>query len=151
MEDEQGKNNDIKLMERRVQTISKDEILEVIREDKPLTLLKYLINNKKEPLSDKFTPLIPNDIFVLSDSEDSTENEDEDDSPNVVLLKFIESNREYLRKVVDGTSKDVVFSERLEASRVLPSKKIEQIASGKIAKIHRKQQRVFKKGCGWHQ
>ena len=125
MEDEQGKNNDIKLMEGRVQTISKDEILEVIREDKPLTLLKYLINNKKEPLSDKFTPLIPNDIFVLSDSEDSTENEDEDDSPNVVLLKLIERNREYLRKVVDGTSKDVVFSERLEASRVLPSKKIE--------------------------
>ena len=30
---------------------------------------------------------------------------------------------------MDGTNKDVVFSERLEALKVLPSKKIEQIAS----------------------
>ena len=39
----------------------------------------------------------------------------------------MENNGEYLKKIVDGTSKDVVFSERLEAL-VLPSKKIEQIA-----------------------
>ena len=48
----------------------------------------------------------------------------------VALLKFIENNGECLRrKVVDGNSKDVVFSKRLEALKVLPSKKIEQIAS----------------------
>ena len=88
------------------------------------TLLKYLISNKKENLSDKFTPLVPNDIFVLSDFEESTENEGEDDSSNVALSKFIESNREYLRKFVDGTSKYIIFSERLEALRVLPSKKL---------------------------
>ena len=40
----------------------------------------------------------------------------------------MENNGEYLKKIVDGTSKDVVFSERLEALQVLPSKKIEQIA-----------------------
>ena len=51
----------------------------------------------------------------------------------MALLKFIENNREYLRKVVDGTSKDVVFSERLEALKVLPSKKIEQIASEELS------------------
>ena len=100
MANEQGKNNDIKLMNGRVQTISKNEILEVIREGKPFTLLKYLINNKKEHLSDKFIPLVQNDTFALSDSEDSTENEYEDDSANVALLKFIESNREYLRNVL---------------------------------------------------
>ena len=76
---------------------------------KTFTLLKELINNKKEHLSDKFTPLLPNDIFAVSDSEDSTENEAKDESPNVALLKFIDNNGEYLRKVVDGTSKDVVF------------------------------------------
>ena len=32
-------------------------------------------------------------IWGLSDSEDSTENEDKDESPNVALLKFIENNR----------------------------------------------------------
>ena len=30
---------------------------------------------------------------------------------------------------MDGTSKDVLYSERLEVLKVLPSKKIEQIAS----------------------
>ena len=68
---ELSKNNDIKLMEGQTQTISNDDILEVIGKGKPFTLLKELINNKKEHLSDKFTPLLPNDIFALSDSEDS--------------------------------------------------------------------------------
>ena len=31
---------------------------------KPFTLLKYLVNNKKEHLCDKFTPLVLNDIFA---------------------------------------------------------------------------------------
>ena len=64
-------------------------------------------------------------MFTLSDSANETEVED--DSPSVALLKFIESNGEYLREVVDGTSKDVVFPERLEALKVFSSKKIEQI------------------------
>ena len=63
---------------------------------KLFTLLKDLINNKNEHVSDKFTPLVPNDIFALSGSEDSTENEDEDDSPNIALLKLIKSIEEYL-------------------------------------------------------
>ena len=61
MADEQSKNNNIKLMKGRVQKISKDEILEVTGKGKPFTLSKDLINNKKEYLSDKFTPLVPND------------------------------------------------------------------------------------------
>ena len=137
MVDEQSKNNDIKLMEGRVQRISKDEILEVIGKVKPFTLLKDLINKEKEHLSDKFAPLVSNHIFASSDSEDSTENEDEDDSPNAALLKLIESNREYIKKVENGTSKDVVFSERLEALKVLPSKKIEQIASEEFSIIEK--------------
>ena len=72
MADEQSKKNNIKLIEGRAQTISKDGISEVIGNGKPFTLLKQLIDNKKEHLSDKFTPLVPNDIFVLSDSEVST-------------------------------------------------------------------------------
>ena len=55
MADEQSKNNDIKLMEGQVQTISKDEILEVIGKGKSFALLKDLINNKKEHLCNKFT------------------------------------------------------------------------------------------------
>ena len=39
-EQKQSKNNDIKLMEGRVQTISKDKILELIGKGKPFTLLK---------------------------------------------------------------------------------------------------------------
>ena len=38
---------------------------------------------------------------------------------------------------MDGTSKDVVFSERLEALKVLPSKKIEQIASKELSIIEK--------------
>ena len=79
MADKQSKNKNIKLMEDRAQSISKDDILEMIRKGKPFTLLKELIINKKEHLSNKFTPLISNNIFVLSDSEDSTENEDKDE------------------------------------------------------------------------
>ena len=138
MTDEQSKNNDIRLMEGQVLTISKDEILEIIGKSKPFTLLKDLINNKKEHLSDKFTPLVPIDIFALSDSDDSTENEDEDDSANVALLKLIESNGKYLRNVLDDTSKDVVFSERLEALKVILSKKIGQIASEELSIIEQK-------------
>ena len=123
MADEQSRNNDIKLMEERAQTISKDDIWEAIGKDKPFTLLKELINNKTEHLSDKFSSLVPNDIFVLSDSECSTENDDEDESPNEALLKSIENNGKYLRKVLDGTSKGVAFSERLETLKVLPLKK----------------------------
>ena len=74
----QSKNNDIQLMEGQAQTISKDDILEVIGKGNPFTLLKELINNKKEHLSDKFIPLLPNDVFALTDSEDSTENEDKE-------------------------------------------------------------------------
>ena len=61
----------------------------------------------------------------LSDSEDSTGNKD------VGLLKFIEN----IRKVVDGNSKDVAFSEELEALKVLSPKKIEQIASEELSMI----------------
>ena len=60
---------------------------------------------------------------LLSDSEDSTGNKD------VGLLKFIEN----IRKVVDGNSKDVAFSEGLEALKVLSPKKIEQIASEELS------------------
>ena len=52
--------------------ISRDEILEMIGKSKLFTLLKYLISDKKEHLPDKFTPLLPNDVFALSDSENST-------------------------------------------------------------------------------
>ena len=38
---------------------------------------------------------------------------------------------------MDGTSKDVVFSERLETLKVLPSKKIEQIASEELSIIEK--------------
>ena len=69
MTDEQSKNNNIKLMEGWVQMISRDEILEVIGKSKLFTLLKYLTSNKKEHDPDKFTPLLPNDVFALSDSE----------------------------------------------------------------------------------
>ena len=134
---EQSKNNDIKLMEGQAQTTSKDDNSEVIGKGKPFILLKELINNKKEHLSDNFTPLLPNHIFALSDSGDGTENEDKEESTNVALLKFIENNGEYLRKLVDGTSKDVVFSGRLEALKVLPSKKIEQIASDELSLIEK--------------
>ena len=72
MADEQSKKNNIKLIEGRAQTISEDDISEVIGNGKPFTLLKELIDNKKEHLSEKFTPLVPNDIFVLRDSEVST-------------------------------------------------------------------------------
>lgn len=69
MADEQSKNNNIKLMEGWVQMMSIDEILEVTGKSKLFTLLKYLTSNKKEHLPDKFTPLLPNDVFALSDSE----------------------------------------------------------------------------------
>ena len=58
--DEKSKNNNIKLMERRVQTISKDEMLGVFGKGKPFKLLKDLVNNKKGHLSGKFTPLVQN-------------------------------------------------------------------------------------------
>ena len=47
MADEQSRNNGIKLMEGRAQTISKDDILEVIGKGKPFPILKELVNNKK--------------------------------------------------------------------------------------------------------
>ena len=40
-------------MEGQAQTISKDDILDATGKGKPFTLLKELINNKKEHLSDK--------------------------------------------------------------------------------------------------
>ena len=129
MADEQSKNNNIKLMKGRVQTISKDEILEVTGKGKPFTLSKDLINNKQEYLSDKFTPLVPNDVFALSNSEDSTKHEGEFGSPNAALLKFVKPNGEYLRTVVNGTTKDIIFSEKLNAFKELPSKTTAQIAS----------------------
>ena len=58
----------------------------------------------KRHLSYKVTPLLPTDTFALSDYKDSTGNEDKDKSANVDWLKF---------NVVDGTSKDVAFTERL--------------------------------------
>ena len=69
MADEQSKNNNIKLMEGWIQMMSIDEILEVTGKSKLFTLSKYLTSNKKEHLPDKFTPLLPNDVFALSDSE----------------------------------------------------------------------------------
>ena len=56
MVDEQSSINGIKLMEVQAQMISKDDILEVTGKGKPFKLSKKLINNKKEHLSDKFTP-----------------------------------------------------------------------------------------------
>ena len=50
-------------------------------------------------LSDKLTPLVPIDIFVLNDSEDSAKNEDKYESQKVALLKAIENKTEYLRKL----------------------------------------------------
>ena len=47
MADEESKNNGKKPMAGQAQTISKDDILEVIRKGKPFTLLKELTNNKK--------------------------------------------------------------------------------------------------------
>ena len=47
MADEESKNNGKKLMAGQAQTISKDDILEVIRKDEPFTLLKELLSNKK--------------------------------------------------------------------------------------------------------
>ena len=47
MADEQSRNNGIKLMEGRAETISKDDILEVIGKGKPFPILKELVNNKK--------------------------------------------------------------------------------------------------------
>ena len=143
MADKQSKYNNIKLMEGQAQPISKDDILEVIGKATPFTLLEELINNKKEHLSDKFTPLVPNDIFVLSDFEDSTENENKGQSPNVAWLKFIENNREYLRKIVDGTSENVLFPERLEALKVPISKKIEQITSEELSINEKKKKKIW--------
>ena len=54
------------------------------------------------------------EVFLDINSEDAIENEDEDDSLNAALLKFIAGNRANLRKDADGTSKDVVFTERLQ-------------------------------------
>ena len=56
MVDEKNSINGIKLMEGQAQMISKDDILEVIGKGKPFKLSKKLFNNKKEHLSDKFTP-----------------------------------------------------------------------------------------------
>ena len=50
-------------------------------------------------LSDKLTPLVPIDIFVLNDSEDSTENEDKHESKKVALLQVIQNKTEDLRKL----------------------------------------------------
>ena len=85
------KNIDIKVMERRIQTI--------IGNGKPSTLSKDFIQKKKEYLFNKFTPFVRNGIFALSDFEDTTKNEDEDDSPNAAFLKFIESNGGYLKRL----------------------------------------------------
>ena len=93
MADEQIKNDEIKLVEGQAQVMSKDNILEVIGKDKSFTLLKEVIHNKKEHLSDKFTPLLQNYCKVILKK-----------APNVALLKFIENNGEYLKKGVDGTS-----------------------------------------------
>ena len=51
---------------------------------------------------------VTNNKFALSDSKDSTENEAEHNSPNVALSVY----EEYLRMVVDGTRKDVVFFQK---------------------------------------
>ena len=65
-------------------------------------------------LSDKLTPLVPIDIFVLNDSEDSTENEDKHESKkSSFTTSYTKQNRGF-KKVADGTSKDNVFPWRLE-------------------------------------
>ena len=48
MEGEQSKNNDIKLMEGQAQTMSKDDVLDVIGKGKIFAILKELISNKKK-------------------------------------------------------------------------------------------------------
>ena len=62
-------------------------------------------------LSDKLTPLVPIDIFVLNDSDDSTENEDKYESQKVALLKVIENKTEYLRKLRLAPVKIMFFHE----------------------------------------
>ena len=62
-------------------------------------------------LFDKLAPLVPIDIFVLHDSEDSTENEDKYESQKVALLKVIENKTEYLRKLRLAPVKIMLFHE----------------------------------------
>ena len=62
-------------------------------------IIKRFYPKKKEYLFNKFTPFVRNGIFALSDFEDTTKNEDEDDSPNAAFLKFIESNGGYLKRL----------------------------------------------------
>ena len=62
-------------------------------------------------LSGKPTPLVPIDIFVLNDSEDSTENEDKYESKKVALLKVIENKTEDLRKLRMAPVKIMFFHE----------------------------------------
>ena len=62
-------------------------------------------------LSDKLTPLVPIDIFVLNDSEDSTENEDKNESKKVALLQVIQNKTEDLRKLRMAPVKIMFFHE----------------------------------------
>ena len=62
-------------------------------------------------LSDKVTPLLPIDIFVLNDSEDSTENEDKHESNKVALLQVIQNKTEDLRKLRMAPVKIMFFNE----------------------------------------
>ena len=62
-------------------------------------------------LSDKLTPLVPIDIFVLNDSEDSTENEDKHESKKAALLQVIQNKTEDLRKLRMAPVKIMFFHE----------------------------------------
>ena len=62
-------------------------------------------------LSDKLAPLVPIDIFVLNDSEDSTENEDKHESKKVALLQVIQNKTEDLRKLRMAPVKIMFFHE----------------------------------------
>ena len=70
----------------------------MIGKGKSFTLLKDLINDKKEHFSDKFTPLVQNYIFTFSDSEDTTENKDEDQFTKFSFTKIRRKPRRVFKR-----------------------------------------------------
>ena len=115
MKNEQIKKNKRELLKGRSIQIAKGKIIETIGKGDPFTLLKDLINERKESTCAGLT-LGPNDIFTSSDSEDAVEYNEKISSPDENLIKFIMENGEYLRAVVDGSNKDPFeYSDRLKA------------------------------------
>ena len=137
MKNEQIKKNKKELLKGRSIQIAKEMIIETIGKGDPFTLLKDLINERKESTCAGFT-LGPNDIFTSSDSEDAVEYNEKISSPNENLSKFIIENGEYLRAVVDGSNKDPFeYSDRLKALKVLPTRRIMQIANQELNVIEK--------------